>query len=219
MTTPAFVSAASVREYLGLNSVSSDSRYSDATIGSNIRAASWALERATGRIFRDETGSRTYSTNGAAFVVLPGLRTASAVTLQGATLVADESYWLVPDTQQTGVACGINLRPWGSGGREPWYLSNPEWFDRGLDMGHYGRNARSLPNDLVITGTWGYASPPEPLLHATKVLAGYYTKRPDAILSGALATPDGNLVNLSDLPVEVRLFVDEWRAGAWVAGL
>lgn len=217
MTVPSFVSASSVRAYLGLNDPNAtDSKYSDGTIGSNIRAASWTLERATGRIFGDKTATLLFTTNGGAYVTIPGLRTATAVALQSATLTANTSYWLIPDAQQSGIYTGAQIRAFGASGSS--YLSNPEWFDRNLDSPKYGYRYSSLPNDLSITGSWGYVDPvPEPILHATKVLAAYYTKRPDAILSGSLVTPDGNFVNLSQLPVEVVSFVTEWRVGPWVA--
>lgn len=223
MTAPSFVSAASVREYMGLNAVASTSQYTDATIGSNIRAASWTLERATGRIFADSSRTLAFTTNGAAYLTLPGLRTATSVTLQGSALTADSTYFLTPDSQQTGVYTGIQFRAFGTRRGGPWWLSNPEWFDRGLDSrfypANYGGGDVSLPNDLSIAGTWGFADLPEPVLHATKVLAAYYTKRPDAILSGSLVTPDGNFVNLSSLPVEVVQFVTEWRVGPWAASV
>jgi hypothetical protein len=225
MTAPALVTAASVREYLALNSTASTSKYTDATLGSNIRAATWTLERATGRLFADKTATLLFTTNGAAYLTIPGLRTATAVSLQNSALVADSTYWLTPDSQQTGVSTGIQLRAFGTarqGG--PWWLSNPEWFDRNLDSpfypGNYG-GGTSLPNDLSIAGSWGYTagSEPEPALHATKVLAAFYTLRPDAILAGAVATPDGGSTDLSALPVEVQQFIADWRVGPWAFGL
>ncbi len=210
------VTAASVREYMELNSTPSSSRYSDGTLGSNIRAAQGALERATGRVFEDTTATRKFTTNGAAFIAIPGLRSTSGITLQSTALAADSTYYLIPDSQQTGVYTGIQFRAFQSGtsgGR--WWLSNPEWFDRNLDSWYWQGRAgtTSLPNDLVIAGSWGWtdALMPEAVRHAVKVLAAYYTKRPDAILSGAITTPDGNFVNLSTLPVEVRAFIEDWR--------
>jgi len=216
MTAFTFVGVAAVREYLDLNTSASSSKYSDATIGSNIKAAGWYLERATGRYFGNRTATTLrFTTNGSAFLVLPGLRTATSVTLQGAALTADASYWLLPDAQQTGVYVGIQFRAFGTRQDGPWWLGNPEWFDRDLDSpffpGNRGAGRTSLPNDLIIVGDWGYTDLPDPLLHATKVLAGYYTKRPDALLSGALATPDGGSVDLSQVPVEVAMFVEEWK--------
>ena len=70
----------------------------------------------------------------------------------------------------------------------------------------------------MIAGSWGYTDIPEPVLHATKVLAAFYTKRPDAILSGAITT-DTSLFDLSNLPIEVQSFVTEWRVGSQVTGL
>lgn len=221
MTQPSLVTAASVREYLGLNTSSGDSRYSDATLGSNIRAASWFIERSTGRLYADQTATLKFTTEDRAWVPIPGLRTATSVTLNGSALTADSTYYLIPDAQQTGVYTGIQFRSFSRRADGPWWLSNPEWFDRNLDSPYYPGNrggGTSLPNDLVIAGSWGYTDIPEPVLHATKVLAGYYTKRPDAILSGAITT-DTSLFDLSNLPIEVQSFVTEWRVGSQVTGL
>jgi hypothetical protein len=196
-------------------------RWSDSQLGSNIRAATWMLERATGRFFAAKTATLKFTTNGATLVTIPGLRTASAITLQGATLVVDESYYLIPDTQQTGVSVGIAFSGFGSRSGGSW-LSNPEWFDRGLDSPYYPANrATSLPNDLSIGDTWGYAagSEPEPALYAVKVLAAFFAERPSALLSGARATPDGGAVDMSEYPIEVQSFIADWRVGPWAYGL
>src|SRR5687768_9288093 len=222
-----FVTAASVREYLGLNAVSGDSKYSDGTLGSNIRAATNALERATARRFEDVTATLKFTTNGAAYLTIPGLRSASSITNQGSVLTADEGYYLIPDQQQTGVYTGIQFRAFGTRGQGgPWWLSNPEWFDRNLDSAWHpanmaGGGSTSLPNDLSITGSWGYtdALMPEAVRHAVKVLAGWYTKRPDAILSGGITTPDGNTFDLTRFPAEVGAFIKEWSVGSQVYGL
>ncbi len=221
-----FVTEASVREYLGLNAVPSDSKYSDATIGSNIRSAINALERHAHRRFANVTATLKFTTNGAAYVTIPGLRTATSVSNQGTALVADSTYYLIPDSQQTGVYTGIQFRAFGTRGMEgPWWLSNPEWFDRNLDSPWYPGNrggATSLPNDLSIAGDWGYiddATMPEAVRHAVKVLAAYYTKRPDALLSGGITTPDGNTFDLTRFPIEVQDFIREWDVGTQVHGL
>lgn len=220
MTPPQLCSVASVREYMALNSSSSDSKYSDDTIGSNIKAAGWYLERATGRRFADRTETLKFTTNGQAFLPIPGFRTVTSVTLQGAALTADSTYYLIPDVQQTGVYTGVQFRAFSNRGND--YRSNPEWFDRNLDRYPFGSPGfTSLPNDLSIAGDTGYtdAALPEPVRHATKVLAGYYTKRPDSILSGGITTPDGGIFDLSNLPIEVQSFIAEWRVGSYASGL
>jgi hypothetical protein len=215
--TAMFVSVAEVRAYLSLNAPGTDSKYSDATISSNIMSAGWTLERACGRLFGDVTATKKFSTDGRAQMYIPGLRTATSVTLQGTTLTADTTYWLLPDDQQTGVYTGIQFRAFrgpSSGGR--WWLGNPEWFDRNLDSpfypGNYGLGG-TLPNDLVIAGDWGYSTIPDPVLLATKALAAWYTLRPDALLSGARFTPDGNIFDLSKYPTEVQAFITDWKTG------
>jgi hypothetical protein len=221
MTPPSLVTAASVREYLGLNTSSTDSRYSDATIGSNIRSAGAFLERRTGRLFGDQTLTLKFTTNGQALIPLPGLRTATSVTLDGSTLAADSTYYLVPDVQQTGIYTAIQFRAFQTNAsRGPWYLGNSEWFDRGLDLPYGGGQFTSLPNDLVIVGSWGYTDAllPEEARHVCKVLAAYYTKRPDALLSGGLTTEGGSF-DLSAYPIEVQDFVRDWAVGSFVTAV
>lgn len=217
--TAMFVSVADVRAYLDLNSPGSSSKYSDATISSNIMSAGWTLERACSRLFGDVTRTMTFSTDGRAQMAIPGLRTATSVTLQGTALAANSTYWLLPDVQQTGVSTGIQFRAFrGPGYGGEWWLGNPEWFDRNLDSpfypGNYGQGG-TLPNDLVIVGDWGYVAgtEPDPILLAAKALASWYTLRPDALLSGMRFTPDGNVFDLAKYPAEVMQFIAEWKNG------
>ena len=213
--TAMFVSEQAVRDYMSLNAPGTDSKYSSATIGSNIRAAGWTLERAIGRYLGRQTLTLKFSTDGRAQMYIPGLATATSVTLQGTALVADQSYWLLPDAQQTGVHTGIQFRAFRQPGSDPrWYLGNPEWFDRDLDSWRmqYGMGG-TIPNDLVIVGDWGYTDIPEPALLPTKALAAWYTLRPDALLSGMKFTPDGGVFDLSRYPTEVAAFIKDWATG------
>jgi hypothetical protein len=215
---PAFVSAADVRGYLELNSSASTSKYTDGAISSNIQAASTFLERATGRWFAERLATTYVATSqGATALAIPGLRSATTVTQQSTTLVADESYHLIPDTMQTGLYTAIQFRGFGSRSYSHGYLSNPEWFDRNLDR-EWARGwdwRYSLPNDVSITGDWGYAAAnlPEALLHATKVLAAFYTKRPDSVLASVATTVEGTTLDYSVLPPEVQTFIDNWKLG------
>lgn len=219
MTAPAFVTAQMVRDYLNLEA-SGSSRYSDSTLGSNIRAAANFLERRTNRYLFDRTTSVTITTNGKAYIQIPGLRAASSVELAGGALTADTSYWLVPDEMDTGLYTGVQLRGFNTTRGGPWYLGVPDWFERNLDHPYWntgpGAGNYSLPNDLVITGTWGFVAgtEPEEVLHVNKVLAAYFTKRPDAVLSGGVVTEEGGIFDLSQLPIEVAAFISDWRLGA-----
>lgn len=221
MTTPAFCTEQSVRDILSLNGAAT-SQYGSDLIGSNIRDASWFLERATQRIFRDEpTLTLKFTTNNKDSVYLPGLRSVAAngLALNGAVFTADESYWLVPDAQQTGVYLAVSFHPFGSYD----YRSNPEWFDRNMDSPKWQatvQDRRSLPNDLVINGAWGYADAnlPEPVRRNAARLAAWYTIRSDALLSGARATETG-IFDLSHLPVEVQEFVASWKSGPQAVGI
>lgn len=211
MSTVLGVTEASLREYMRLETSTSNSSYSDSTLGSNLRASADFLERATHRYFADKgTVTLKYTTNGDATVALPGLRTVATVTLASAALTLDTSYWLIPDAMQTGLFMAVQVRPFAVRPGGPAYLSYPDWFDTNKDHPRWGLS--SMPNDLVLVGEGGYtdATLPEGVKQACKVLAGYYTKRPDSLLAGATQTPDGSIFDLSHLPIEVQDFVRLW---------
>lgn len=223
MTAPfAFASVQDVRDLLDLNA-SGSSKYSDGLIASNLRTAAWFMERATGRIFRDEPSlTLKFTTNGEAAVYLPGLRSASSVSLSSSALVADSGYYLVPDPQQSGVYTSIQFRPFGSNGDGPWFLHYPDWWDRNLDSPYWnmGGNRSSLPNDLVIAGAWGYpaATLPYEVSTANKVGAAFLTLRSDVLFAGARATEAG-VFDLSQWPIEFQSFIEGWRLGRQAVGV
>lgn len=214
--TAEFVTPAQVRAYLDVDGTAR--AYADALVSSNIRAASAYLERATGRQFEAQTGAtKTFTTNGAASIQIPDLRTVTSVTLQGAALTADESYWAISDNH--GVVTTLQLRPYGTGSY-PNYKANPQWFDRNLDRDFYRYGGYgSLPNDLVIVGDWGHEPLPEDLLHACKVLSAWYTRRPASVLANSQITPEGNQLNFSALPPEVERFIADWRLGSMLIAI
>jgi hypothetical protein len=227
MIPPSFVSEASVRDYLELNGVSALSKYSSDSIGSNIRAASYNLEQYTQRFFADRPGvTYGFTSEGRAQFFIPGIRNVTSVTWQGAPLTFavppsnTGACWFLPDIQQSGIFTGFQLRVFRSDG-EGNYLTNPNWFDQAADSPFYpanrggGINQHTLPNDVQITGDWGYADTnlPEPLLHVTKVLASWYTIRPASVLATVAMTPGGSTINYGAFPPEVEDFVREWRIG------
>ena len=206
MTFP--LDANTVRDYMDLEP-DGTSKYSNTTINSNIRAAVTMLERKTGRVFGDTTATYAFTTGGRTSLIIPGLREATTVELNGATLAADSGYYLQPDAQQTGVSTGLAF----GGYRRGDYHSNPEWFDRGLDFGLDGyryASGGSVPSDLRISGTWGYEDPPEPVLMAVKILAAYLTRLPVSNEAGAVVLPGGSQYDLVAWPAEVRDFVSDW---------
>jgi len=214
-----FVAASDVRDYMVI--AGTTGKYTDAVIGSNIRAASNYLQRKTGRQFElQEATAKTFTTHNRATLVVPDLQSVTSVTQSGTALTADETYWLLPDRRSSGIYTGVQFRVPYQNLPGPRYLGQADWWDRGLDM--RGRHYYSSPpNDLVVTGTWGYnplipgTAPtlPDELLHATKVLAAFYTLRPDSVLAGVSVTPDGAVRSYEQLPMEVATFVEEWTLG------
>lgn len=210
---PAFVNASNVRSYAGIDGLNAP--WTEANLASNIRAASAFLEKRTGRQFELQLATtKTFTTNGEAYINIPDLRTASAVSLSDSAQTADTDYHLIPDHQQTGVAIGIQFRGFGRGTD---YRSRADWFDRNLDR--YPYLVGSEPNDLSITGDWGHSPLPDELMHATKVLAAWYTRRPDALLGGVSVTAGGTEVDLGAMPAEVRQFIEDWKLSAQVVGV
>jgi hypothetical protein len=209
---PAFVSVAAVRDYL----VTTDTtgQWSDGLIGSNIRVASAFLQRATSRQFEAQSNTtKVFSTLGRAAITIPDLRSTTAVTLNGNTVDVDESYFLTPDRFTSSMFVGLEFPSL----RNPMdYRSYPDWFDRNYDnpltQYHLGLRNGGMPNNVRVgPADWGYLVIPDEVQHATKVLAAWYTLRPDALLSGARQTPEGNVFDLSRLPVEVTQFIQTWK--------
>lgn len=203
---PAFVTPSEVRAYLG-TVTDTAGQWSEGNLGSNISVASANLQRWTGRQFEagSNTTTRIFSTLGRSVVAIPDARSISAVRLNSSALTADSSYYAIPDRMNTGVYTSLEI----PSGRAD-YRAYADWFDRGLDN-WYWRNRQGTPNDLEVDALWGPAVLPDEVKHATKVLAAWYSLRSDALLSGVKQTPEGNVFDLSKLPVEVRDFVDSWK--------
>lgn len=207
-----WVTADAVRDYVNYKG-SANGRYSDGAIGSNIRAAQLFFEREASRQLEVVTESRTFTTHGAPQIAIPDLSSVVSVTMQGTTLVEGTTYWLVPDVRHSGVSVAVQLRPFGRGGS---YRSNPEWFDRNLDS-RLWQAGGSLPGDLVIDGTWGWADKPDDVLVAVKAYAAWLLKRADAGLANAVADPMGNVSDYSQVPVEMASAIRAYRRGEQAA--
>lgn len=222
MSTPEIVSPQVVRDLMAIN-VDATSRYTDATIGSNVRTSLEFIEQASGRYFADRPGiTLVLTTSGQAAVALPGLRTITAVSWMDTPLDLDQTYWTYPDALGSGLIMAVGVRPFVARPGSPVWLSSPQWFDRGLDLHRYPADwdtgpwdQGSLTGDLVVSGDGGYAAGayPDALLDAVKIMAAWKTKRPDAIYSGGFGTAEGSVFDLSELPVEVQRFVKLWRVG------
>ena len=211
---PAFVNASNVRAYAGIDGITAP--WTEHNLGSNIRAASAFLQKRTGRQFELQLATtKKFTTNGEAYINLPDLRTATTVNLNDSAQTLDTDFHLIPDHQQTGVSIGIQFRPFG---RRADYRSFSNWFDTNLDRRWY-EGFTSDANDLVITGDWGHSPLPEELMHATKVLAAWYTRRPDALLGGVVLTAQGTEQDQSMIPVEVLKFIEDWKLSAQVVGV
>ena len=202
---PAFVNASNVRTYLTVTGITG--QWDAALIGSNINAASSFLQRRSGRQFEAQSAlTKKFSTHGKAYLTIPDLRSTTAVTLNDAALTADSTYYLIPDRNNSGVYVGIEF---------PSYRQRLSpglnTFDINYTHLRWGGSFDTLPNNLSIAGDWGHAPLPDELLQATVVLASWYTIRPDALLANARQTPEGNVFDLSGLPVEVTEFINAWR--------
>ena len=209
-----FATAAELRDFMEITGTSG--RKSGTNLGMLLTWASDTLERKTGRIITASASNtaRSFTTMGRAYLAIPDLRVASTVELQGSALTADASYWLLPSRQDPAIYVGIQIRTFGGPTTQDrgWWLHNPEWFDRGLDLGRANSDG-SQPNDLVITGLWGHFAVPSEWKLATVALAAYGYHHADALFAGAKATPEGNVFDLSSLPTEVRGLIEDWTIG------
>lgn len=207
-----FVTVEQVRDYLQADDTTG--QWSAGNIGSNINVASANLQRWTGRQFEagSNTQTRVFSSFGRSVVTIPDARTVIAVRLNDSALTDGETFHAIPDRMNSGVYTAISL-PGYEGRRD--YRSFPDWFDRNLDSWRWqGNLQRGTPNDLEVDALWGPSAVPDEVMHATKVLAGWYTLRSDALLSNAVNRLDqGVIFDMSRLPVEVQEFVSSWKLG------
>ena len=233
------VTPGQVRAYLELNSPSTSSRYSDETIGSNIRAAQSDLEAATKRFLYDHP-SITWATTTMlqAQVTLPGFRSIASATWGGAALSVavpgdgntSPSAWGLWESSpgvEERLIVALQFRAWRVDNDMPWYYADRDWWDKSLDNpfypGNYGGGYAwtSMPNDLVIVGDGGYTpgSEPEAVKDAVKIYAAWKTMRPAGLLGGLAVTPQGNTVDYTSLPAEVVDFIADWSIGPQVASM
>ena len=213
-----FATAAELRTYIDTSVTTG--RYSTANLDFLLEVASNQLERATGRLITASASNtvRKFTTAGRAVLTIPDLRSADTVTIGGSDLTSDQSFWLIPSSQAPDIYTGIQVRPFmGPATGARWYLHYKEWFDRNLDSPLFGAGYdRSLPNDLVITGLWGWSTTPPAWKLATMALAGYYLKHSDALLVGAGATPEEGLLDYSEFPAEAQRLIKDWQLGEQV---
>lgn len=228
------VTPAQVRQYLTLNADSASSRYSDETIGSNIRAAQSTLEAATGRFLYNHEGitwATTTMLQGQ--VAIPGFRAFTSVTWGNAVLNVglpgndlNAGCWAIREAgpgipDAGGLLVAIQFRAWRADGGMPWWFADSGWFDKLLDSpfypGNYGGGFAwtSMPNDLVIVGDGGYTPGDEPaaVQHAVKVLAAWYTMRPASVLADVAVTSGGQTLPYQELPPEVSQFIAGFKMG------
>lgn len=219
------ISETAVRDYLELNTPGSSSKYSDATIGSNIRAATSNLEHICGRFFQQRDGVTWATTSqNRTLIPIPGFRSFTSVTLAGTALTVglpggggSPTVWALPETNPgvpTPLYTALQFRAFLVRADGPWYWHDPLWWDRNLDNMYYWTNsATSMPNDLVVVGNGGYVvgTEPEGVLHAIKVLSAFYTVRPASILADVAITPAGGVLNYSQMPAEVRDFIADYK--------
>lgn len=214
MTSPAFCTVADVRTLIDLEA-DGTSKYGNGTIQSNIYAASEFIEKSCNRYFGNRSGiTLTLTTNGEAAISLPGVRAITSVLKDGSALTANETYYLIPDDQQSGVYTGLQFRAYG-----PYGLPST-WFDRGYDLPDFQRRVGlgSLPNDLTVVADVGYldADLPQMLRLVTKALAGALTLYGPSVLTGTLVTPEGNTLATSAWDL-FEAFKKDWKLGDLMA--
>jgi len=210
------VSLAEVKTYLGLTGTQDDQ-----VISSLIPVAEARLERDTGRTFSYTSNtSHTYSTDGQASLNIRdapsnGSNTRT-VTLGGVTLTNGTGYWLLPDRRNPDVSTTIQLQYYDTS-RAGWYKVDPQWWDKNLDVAHWGQGT---PNDLVISGSEGHPLPvPADVVGMAKVMTALLYWQAKSGASGTVQTPTGETIDLSQDPIGYDQFVRDWRVRTAVSGV
>lgn len=212
MSTPLIVTLPDLKAYLGITTTADDVLL--ASIASNVTVTA---EADTGRYLAVRSNhTERYSTAGQAslnILDVPYSDPTRTVTLLGAAIVQDSTFWLIPDRRDTDAASTIQLRHYDTS-QAQWYKAAPTWFDAGLDRQRYPYG--SQPNDLVVTGVHGHPDQTQfslPLLELGAWL--YYRAKSGA--SGVVKLPSGEEVDLADHPTLYKQFVSSWRVTTGVS--
>lgn len=190
----------------------------DALIASLIPTAVASLERLSGRKISSSSNQETvYSTDGASMLVIhdrPFQDPSRTVTLDGTALTLNQDVWFLQDRRDVNLTTMVQLRAFSGSGE--WWKSDPEWFNKNLDIwaGRWGDGG--MPNNLSITGIIGMPFLSADTWHAIVAMTGHMFKAKDA-QANIIFTPEGEPLDLSDLPSNVQQWLMSWRIRTAVA--
>lgn len=212
---PALPSLSDIKVYLGLTTTGDD-----ALLTQLQGVAVGRAEADTGRSFSSSSNQTTrYSTDWQFSLVIhdrPFTDASRTVQLNGVTMSEGSNVWFLPDRRDQNITTTIQLQYYDTS-RSEWYKADPGWFDKNLDRPRRGYG--SMPNDLVISGIKGQPFPRSEVTGAITILWAWLYWRAKSGASGTVATITGDLISLSDLPVEYQQFVTEWRIRTAVSSI
>lgn len=189
-TTALFATVDELKAHLDLVTAG---EVNDALLGVILNGTANAVQQYTRRKFVPEQidtepmVAKTFSTRGKGVIDLPDLRTPGTVTLNSAALNTDE-YVLM-----------------GNDG-EPYI-----WLDLGRAWG-YQHAYLAQPNDLTITGRWGFLQVPAEVKLATLQWAARVYRERDAAFADTVTGPEGATFSyFRNVPGFVKQMLDPYR--------
>ena len=196
---PDYATTAQVKAFLGIGDTADDTE-----IATAITAASRTIDRATGRQFGTVTASEQRSYNAvwdrhrptpAWVVTIDDVYSVTGLTVSvGGTAVTDYTLEPVNALVKGGVYTSLVLGPAAEA---------------------YPTTA--VPQIDITTSKWGWSPVPDTILHATKIQAGRFHKRRDALFGVAGSPNDGSEIRLlakidPDVQVMLTDYIRLWGA-------
>ena len=192
----------------------------DSYIASLIAPAVAELERLSGRTISASSNVETiYSTDGASALVIhdrPWVDPSRTVTLEGTALTSAQDFWFLPDRRIPNITAMIQLRSFS--GQGEWYKSDPMWWDKNLDYWNDRFGSGTQPNNLAITGIIGMPILTDDTWNAIREMTAYLFRIKDAAGNNTF-TPQGVILDLSDLPSVVQQWIGNWQIKTHVAAV
>jgi hypothetical protein len=168
----------------------------DAVLGDCLAAASRAVDRATDRVFYQQTATRTYTAEESDWLPVDDLVSVSSLQTDVDGDRIYETTWSATDFDLAPDNAGLRYEPYTTLRTVPYHATF--WFP-------------TTRKGVRIAGTWGWPAVPDAVHTATLILAHKLLKRQDSPLGVQAIAPDAPAVVIRAMDPDVTALLAPYR--------